>query len=118
MMRDADFGIVRLRAYGTYDFRIVDVPRFLKEVAGTDHHFRLEEFTDVMRSRLVSVFSDALAGARIPALDVASRYGELGEALLPLINPVLAGKYGLQVSAFVVGNDSVPPERVEQMHNR
>ena len=47
MMRDADFGVVRLRAYGTYDFRIVDVPRFLKEVAGTDHHFRLDEFTDV-----------------------------------------------------------------------
>jgi excisionase family DNA binding protein len=113
MMRDADFGVVRLRAYGTYDFRITDVPRFLKEVAGTDHHFRLDEFSDVMRSRLVSVFSDALAGAKIPALDVASRYGELGEALLPLINPVLAEKYGLQMSAFVVENVSVPPE-VEQ----
>ena len=110
MMRDADFGVVRLRAYGTYDFRVVDVPRFLKEVAGTDHHFRLEEFTDVMRSRIVSVFSDALAGARIPALDVASRYGELGEALLPLINPVLAEKYGLTMTAFVVENVSVPPE--------
>jgi len=113
MMRDTDFGVVRLRAYGTYDFRVVDVPRFLKEVAGTDHHFRLDEFTDVMRSRLVSVFSDALASSKIPALDVASRYGELGEALLPLINPVLAEKYGLQMSTFVVENVSVPPE-VEQ----
>ncbi|MCC7113406.1 MAG: SPFH domain-containing protein, partial [Burkholderiales bacterium] len=105
--------VVRLRAYGTYDFRIVDVPRFLKEVAGTDHHFRLDEFADTMRSRLVSVFSDALAGSKIPALDVASRYGELGEALLPLINPVLAEKYGLQMSSFIVENVSVPPE-VEQ----
>ena len=113
MMRDADFGIVRMRAYGTYDFRIVDAPRFLKEVAGTDHHFRLDEFADVMRSRLVSVFSEALANARIPALDVASRYRELGEALLPLINPVLLGKYGLEMTAFVVENVSVPPE-VEQ----
>ena len=113
MMRDADFGVVRLRAYGTYDFRIVDAPRFLKEVAGTDHHFRLDEFADVMRSRLVSVFSDALAGARIPALDVASRYGELGSALLPLINPVLHDKYGLELTSFVVENVSVPPE-VEQ----
>jgi excisionase family DNA binding protein len=113
MMRDADFGVVRLRAYGTYDFRIVDVPRFLKEVAGTDHHFRLDEFTDTMRSRMVSVFSDALASSRIPALDVASRYGELGEALLPLINPVLAEKYGLSMTSFVVENVSVPPE-VEQ----
>ena len=60
MMRDADFGIVRLRAYGTYDFRIVDVKKFLKEVAGTDDHFRLDEFNDTMRSRIVSVFTDAL----------------------------------------------------------
>jgi len=113
MMRDADFGVVRLRAYGTYDFRIVDVPRFLREVAGTDHHFRLDEFADTMRSRIVSVFSDALAGARIPALDVASRYGELGLALLPLINPALTQKYGLEMTAFVVENVSVPTE-VEQ----
>ena len=113
MMRDADFGIVRLRAYGTYDFRIVDAPRFLKEVAGTDHHFRLDEFADTMRSRLVSVFSEALASSKIPALDVAARYGELGGALLPLINPVLKDKYGLEMTAFVVENVSVPPE-VEQ----
>jgi excisionase family DNA binding protein len=82
-------------------------------VAGTDHHFRLDEFADTMRSRIVSVFSDALAGAKIPALDVASRYGELGEALLPLINPALSQKYGLEMTAFVVENVSVPPE-VEQ----
>jgi len=113
MMRDADFGVVRLRAYGTYDFRIVDAPRFLKEVAGTDAHFRLDEFADVMRSRLVSVFSEALAGAKIPALDVAARYRELGEALLPIINPLLHDKYGLEMTAFVVENVSVPPE-VEQ----
>ncbi len=113
MMRDADFGVVRMRAYGTYDFRVVDVPRFLKEVAGTDHHFRLDEFAETMRSRVVSVFSDALAGAQVPALDVASRYGELGEALLPLINPALEQKYGLAMTAFVVENVSVPPE-VEQ----
>jgi excisionase family DNA binding protein len=113
MMRDADFGIVRLRAYGTYDFRVVDVQRFLKEVAGTDHHFRIDEFNDTMRSRIVSVFSDALASAGIPALDVAARYGELGEALLPLINPVLGEKYGLTMTSFIVENVSVPPE-VEQ----
>jgi excisionase family DNA binding protein len=118
MMRDADFGVVRLRAYGTYDFRIVDVPRFLKEVAGTDHHFRLEEFADTMRSRIVSVFSDALASAKIGALDVASRYGELGEALLPLINPVLGEKYGLAMTSFVVENVSVPPEVEEAIDKR
>jgi excisionase family DNA binding protein len=113
MMRDTDFGVVRLRAYGTYDFRIVDVKKFLKEVAGTDDHFRLDEFNDTMRSRIVSVFSEALASSKIPALDVAARYAELGGALLPLINPVLGEKYGLEMTTFLVENVSVPPE-VEQ----
>jgi excisionase family DNA binding protein len=113
MMRDTDFGIVRLRAFGTYDFRVVDVRKFLKEVAGTDDHFRLDEFNDTMRSRIVSVFTDALASSKIPALDVASRYGELGAALLPLINPAIGEKYGLEMTTFIVENVSVPPE-VEQ----
>jgi excisionase family DNA binding protein len=113
MMRDQDFGIVRLRAYGSYDFRIADPRLFLREVAGTDNEFRMEEFADAMRSRMVSVFSDALATAKIPALDVAARYSELGDALLPLINPALQGKFGIEMTSFIVENISVPPE-VEQ----
>jgi excisionase family DNA binding protein len=118
MVRDPDFGIVRLRAFGTYDFRIADAPLFLKEVAGTDHHFRLDEFADVMRSRIVSVFSEALATAKVPVLDVATRYTELGGALLPLINPVLGVKYGLEMTSFVVENVSVPPEVEEAIDKR
>ena len=113
MMRDADFGLVRLRAFGTYDFRIVDAPRFLREVAGTDQNFRLDEFEGTMRSRIVSVFTEALAMARVPALDIAARYSQLGEALLPVVNPIMQAKYGLEITAFVVENVSVPPE-VEQ----
>src|SRR5882672_7581880 len=113
MMRDNDFGIVRARAFGTYDFHMVDPKLFLKEVAGTDDHFRLDEFSDTMRSRIVSVFSEALAQARVPVLDVATRYSELGESLLPLINPVMKAKYGLEMTSFIVENVSVPPE-VEQ----
>jgi excisionase family DNA binding protein len=110
MMRDSDLGIVRVRAFGTYDFRIADPKLFLKEVAGSDHNFRLDEFADTMRSRIVSVFADALASASIPVFDVASRYTELGEALLPLINPVVAAKYGIEIASFIVENVSVPPE--------
>ena len=51
MLRDDDFGIVRARAFGTYDFKIVDPKLFLKEVAGSDHNFRLDEFAETMRSR-------------------------------------------------------------------
>jgi excisionase family DNA binding protein len=113
MMRDNDLGIVRVRAFGIYDFRITEPKLFLKEVAGSDHNFRLDEFSDTMRSRIVSVFADALASASIPVFDVASRYTELGEALLPLINPVVAAKYGIEIASFIVENVSVPPE-VEQ----
>jgi excisionase family DNA binding protein len=113
MMRDKDFGVVRLRAFGTYDFRIVDPPKFLREVAGTDQNFRLDEFADTMRSRIVSVFTDALATAAVPALDVASRYSEMGDALLPIINPAVRDKYGLEITSFILENVSVPPE-VEQ----
>src|ERR1700679_2244332 len=89
MLRDADFGIVRARAYGIYDFHITDVKLFLKEVAGTDDHFRIDEFSDTMRSRSVSALTEALAVAKVPVLDVASRCQELGQALLPAINPTV-----------------------------
>jgi len=110
MLRDQDFGVVRARAFGTYDFKVTDVKTFLREVAGSDHNFRLDEFADTMRSRIVSIFTDALATATIPVLDVAARYSELGEALLPLINPAVSSKYGLEITSFIVENVSVPPE--------
>ena len=118
MVRDKDFGIVRVRAFGTYDFRIIDPKKFLKEVAGTDQHFRLDEFADTMRSRLVSVFSEALAKSNVPVLDVATRYSELGAALLPLINPAIGEKYGFEMPTFVIENVSVPPEVEEAIDKR
>ncbi|MEO7253328.1 MAG: SPFH and helix-turn-helix domain-containing protein [Casimicrobium sp.] len=113
MMRDTDFGVVRIRAFGQYDFKIVNPPLFLKEVAGTDNHFRLDEFADVMRSKIVTIFTEAIANAKIPALDVAARYSEIGNVLLPAINPVTTSKYGIEVTSFNIENVSLPPE-VEQ----
>jgi excisionase family DNA binding protein len=113
MMPDDDLGVVRVRAFGTYDFQIVEPRVFIREVAGSDHDFTVEEFIDVMRSRIVSTFSDAVAAAKIPVLQIASRYREIGDALLPILNPVIETKYGLRLSSFVVENVSVPAE-VEQ----
>ena len=118
MLRDNDFGVVRVRAFGTYDFRIVDPATFLREVAGSDHNFRLDEFNDTMRSRIVSLFTDAIASAKVPVLDVASRYAELGDALLPLINPAVKANYGLEIASFIVENVSVPPEVEEAIDKR
>jgi hypothetical protein len=113
MMRDADFGVVRLRAYGTYDFRVVDPKQFLKEVAG---HRRSFPAGRVRRHDALAARQRVLRCAgpgQDPALDVASRYAELGAALLPLINPAIGAKYGLEMTTFIVENVSVPPE-VEQ----
>ncbi len=113
MARDPDLGVVRLRAFGTYDMRVVDPSRFLREVAGTDAQFTIGEFTDAMRSRLVGAFSGALAASGVPVAEIAGRYRDLGDALLPALNPVVSLKYGIELASFVVENVSVPPE-VEQ----
>ena len=63
-----------------------------------------------MRSRIISVFTDALATAKVPVLDLATRYSELGDALLPIINPITQGKYGIEIASFILENASVPPE--------
>ena len=66
-----------------------------------------------MRSRIVSIFTDALASAKIPVLDVAVTLHGVGDALLPVIDPAVTTKYGLELTSFIVENVSVPPE-VEQ----
>ena len=65
MLRDNDFGVVRVRAYGIYDFHIVEPKTFLREVAGSDQNFHLDEFSETMRSRIVSIFTDAIASAKM-----------------------------------------------------
>jgi|ERR1035441_7847773 excisionase family DNA binding protein len=110
MMRDADFGIVRVRAYGTFDFHIVDPKLFLKEVVGTNSLYLLDNFVETMRSRIVSIFSEALVSANVPVLEIAKRFQELGGALLPLINPAIASKYGLEIPSFIVASVALPDE--------
>ncbi len=62
--------------------------------------------------------TDALATAKIPVLDLASRYQDVGEALLPLINPIMSAKYGIELPSFVLENVSVPPEVEEAIDKR
>ena len=118
MLRDPDLDVVRVRAFGTYDCRVSDAKLFLREVAGTDDRFSVDDFSTAMRSRIVSVFSDALANSGVSVLDVATRYSELGRALLPLVNPALMEKYGVEMASVVVENVSVPPEVEEAIDKR
>lgn len=109
MMRDPDFGIVRVRAFGSYAMRINNPGLFLKEIAGTDWQFTTDEVSNHMRNLIVSRFSEAVAKAQIPIIDLAAQYSELGERIRSEIAPSM-GEVGIEILNFLIENVSVPPE--------
>ncbi len=117
MLRDQDFGIVRLRAFGAYSLRVADPGMFIKEVAGTNAHFQTEDIDGQLKRAIVTEFSDALGELKIPALDLAAQYKEVGGAIREKINEDF-GTYGLEVTKFYVENISLPPEVEAAMDKR
>ncbi|HXD32801.1 MAG TPA: SPFH domain-containing protein [Pyrinomonadaceae bacterium] len=117
MMRDADFGMVRLRAFGIYSIRVSDPRAFIKEVAGTNGRFETEDIEGQLRRTLVSGFSDAVAEAKIAALDLAAHYDELGGVLRTKLDADFKS-YGLDLTKFVIENISLPPEVEAAMDKR
>ncbi|MBA2495389.1 MAG: SPFH domain-containing protein [Acidobacteria bacterium] len=109
MLRDADFGIVRLRAFGAYSMRVADPREFIKEVAGTNAHFQTEDIDTQLKRAIVTEFSDAIGELKIPALDLAAQYKEMGEVIRAKINEDFR-TYGLEVTKFYIENISLPPE--------
>src|SRR5687767_7899512 len=81
MLRDPEFGPVRLRAFGTYSIRIKDPALFLKEIVGTDSHFTTDEVSDQIRNLITADFANVVAAAGIPVLDLAASYEKLGRFL-------------------------------------
>ncbi len=112
MLRDAEFGPVRLRSFGTYTLRINDPGTFIREIAGTNAHFTTADIADQLRNMIVSRFTDILAESRIPVLDLAANYDELGNFVLTRIRGEF-NNYGLDLTKLLVENISLPPE-VEQ----
>ena len=117
MLRDDDFGIVRLRAFGAYSLRVADASEFIKQVAGTNAHFQTEDIDAQLKRAIVTEFSDALGEMKIPALDLAAQYKELGEAIRAKINEDFRG-YGLEVTKFYVENISLPEEVEKALDKR
>ena len=117
MLRDQDFGIVRLRAFGAYSLRVADPSEFIKQVAGTNAHFQTEDIDGQLKRAIVTEFSDAIGEMKIPALDLAAQYKEMGEAIRAKINEDFSG-YGLEVTKFYVENISLPPEVEAAMDRR
>lgn len=117
MMRDADFGMVRLRAFGIYTMRVADPRAFIKEVAGTNAHFETEDIEGQLKRSLISGFTDALGEAKIAALDLAASYDELGKIARDKLRPEFA-TFGIELTKFFVENISLPPEVEAAMDKR
>jgi membrane protease subunit (stomatin/prohibitin family) len=112
MLRDQEFGAVRLRSFGTYVVRICDPASFIREIVGTGGHFTLDDISEQLRNLIVSRFADALGESGIPLLDLAANYTELSELLTKKIAPEFR-EYGLEVTKLLIENISLPRE-VEQ----
>jgi len=116
MMRDADFGMLRIRAFGIYSIRIKDPKSFLKNVVGTNETFTVANIQEQLRKSLISKFTDALGEAKVPALDLAARYDELSELLRQKMDPEFQ-TMGLECSKLFIENISLP-EEVEAMMDK
>lgn len=113
MLRDAEFGMLRLRAFGIYSFRVGDPLKFLQQVSGTNGYFDVESIAGQLKRTIVSGLTDLLGELKIPALDLAANYDEISKSALTKLN-VNFQALGLELASFFVENISLPQE-VEQM---
>ncbi|MFE0028338.1 SPFH domain-containing protein, partial [Amycolatopsis sp. NPDC059021] len=109
IVRDPEFGMVRLRAFGGYSLRVIDPPALLRELAGTDPQFRTEEVEEHLRQLIVSRLGNALATAGVPMLDLATQQVQIGDRLAGVLSQELA-QSGIQIPKFFIENISLPPE--------
>src|SRR5688572_2942235 len=117
MLRDPEFGPVRLRAFGTFAIKVSEPATFLKNVVGTDGRFSVNEIGEQLRDMVVARFADALGESKIPVLDLASNYDELGKFLTQRIAPDFE-PYRLQIVGLFVENISLPPEVEKALDTR
>jgi len=117
ILRDQEFGPVRLRSFGTFVVRVSDPPTFIREIVGTGGHFTLDDISEQLRSLIVSRFADALGESGIPLLDLAANYNELSALLTKKIAPEFM-EYGLDVTKLLIENISLPLEVEEALDKR
>lgn len=117
MLRDKEFGAVRLRAFGTYAVRIKEPVTFLREIVGTDGHFKTDDITNQLRNLIVSRFASIIGESNIPVLDLAANYDDLGEFITTRIGPEFL-EYGLEITKLLVENISLPKTVEEALDRR
>jgi membrane protease subunit (stomatin/prohibitin family) len=117
IVRDEEFGPVRLRAFGTYVMRVKDPAVLLRQLVGTDSFFTVDEIVDQLRNIITSRFANIIGQRKTPLLDLAGRYSELGETLANIIRPEFES-YGLELSTLLVENISLPRDVEEALDRR
>ncbi|MFK8076284.1 MAG: SPFH domain-containing protein [Granulosicoccus sp.] len=117
MLRDSEFGGLRIRAFGTYGVRITDALTFIREIVGTEGVFTTDEISSQLRNLITSRFATIIGGSNIPVLDMAANYDQLGEFLTTRIAPEF-GEYGLELTRILVENISLPPKVSEALDKR
>ena len=108
-IRDADFGAVRLRAFGNYNFRIADPKLFHTEISGTRERYTTQELDGQLRGLVLQNISNAIAGSGIAFLDLAANQLMFAQALVAQLAPEFA-KIGLKLEGMTVQNVSLPEE--------
>ena len=109
MLRDPEFGPLRLRAFGTYSMRVTDPGKFMTEIVGTDGEFTADEISFQIRNVILQEASRVLASSGIPVLDMAANTADLGRLITTAIAPQVA-EYGLTLPEFYIENISLPEE--------
>ncbi|MFD0767307.1 SPFH domain-containing protein [Mucilaginibacter lutimaris] len=113
MIRDAEFGPVRLRAFGTFNFKVQDAKQFITEIAATNPQFVVQDINEQLRNLIVARGMDAVAQSNISILNLAANYNEMGQLIADSIQPDFI-EMGLNLTKLLVENISLPPE-VEQV---
>jgi len=109
MLRDPEFGPIRLRAFGTYTLRATDPKALLTELVGTDAVFEADEIHELLRSIIANAFADILGESNVAALDLAAKYEELSATLRTKVVERVGVQYGLDVPQLYIVNISLPP---------
>ncbi|MEG1499559.1 MAG: SPFH domain-containing protein [Clostridia bacterium] len=109
IMRDKEFGNVRIRGFGVYSFKVEDVKIFMKEVFGTNGVYSVDDIASHCRPSLIQSISDAIAESKISVLDLAANYREFSETILKCARKEFSS-LGLKLCSVVIENLSVPEE--------
>lgn len=117
IVRDPEFGMVRLRAFGGYAVRVVNAGLFLTELVGTDPHFQTGEVEEYLRQIVIGKVGNALAAAQVSVLDLAAKQDSLGQRLAGILSED-AQPMGLQFPRFIIESVSMPPEVEEALDRR